>query len=307
MTGCGFGRNLTAARQCVILGLATACVVLPMEKGVGTTIAVHECGARSADNIRQFQAVLTQLHSPADPADLQRVVVNLCMGGQSERAAFGSVMAILKGDPDNEEIVEQPHAASMEPKHPFVTAQGAILCPNYFAIKDAKAALAAGDKVWLQKTGCIQAQGELRVVLIDTPLSAVSGSPSSDLPWRGRVYPPDNEADGETVYFDPWEISTYAFATVPYKTEDHPMPGFPPLPPTWWSGDKPVAFKNAADGERWYAQNITDRNKPYVPHTVVSDGGGAFRLLLGPTAYGLLHQICANGKPSCHVLGQLPR
>jgi hypothetical protein len=210
---------------------------------------------------------------------------------------------------------------------PFSTNPGAILCPNYFAIKEAKAAVAAGDKSWLDKTGCLQAQGRLRVVLIDAPL--IGGSPKSDLPWRGRVYPPDNEADGATVYFDPWEVSTYAFATIPLVVSfPSTVPGFDvPTIRDVRSGDKPVAFKTAADAEHWYAQSIPDHDKPYVPHELIPvqpvmglctavnrwpagnciDRPAGFQLRLGPTAYGLLSVICDRGKPSCYLLGRLPR
>jgi hypothetical protein len=69
------------------------------------------------------------------------------------------------------------------------------------------------------------------------------------------------------------------------------------------SGDQQVDFKSPADAERWYAQNISERLKPYMPHSVLS-GSGAFKLLLGPASYGMF--FCNYGKPSCHILGQLP-
>jgi hypothetical protein len=130
--------------------------------------------------------------------------------------------------------------AGAEPKYAFVTSESAILCPNYFAIKDAKAAVSAGDNAWLEKTGCIKAQGGLRVAVIDAPLSSsrINGmpTPSSDLPWRVRVYPSDNEADGVNVYVDPWEISTYAWATIPTSAGGGIMRGL-----------KPVQLKSRAD------------------------------------------------------------
>ena len=189
-------------------------------------------------------------------------------------------------------------------KFPFVTEPGAILCQSPFAIKEAKAALAASDDGWFEKTGCVRAQGGLRVALIEAPLarSRVNGipTPSSDLPWRGRVYPADDEANAANVYFDPWEISTFAWATIPSTALLW-------IGPEHLSrGEKPVQFKSRADAERWYTQSIKNDLKRYVPHTVVGDNG-AFQLLLGPAAYGWLDIICpSEGKPSCNVIGQLP-
>jgi hypothetical protein len=69
-------------------------------------------------------------------------------------------------------------AASAEPKYPFVTSEGAILCQTPSAIREAIAAVAASDEGWFEKTGCVRTQGELRVVLIEAPLdrSSVTGS-----------------------------------------------------------------------------------------------------------------------------------
>jgi hypothetical protein len=197
-------------------------------------------------------------------------------------------------------FVMAPTSECAEPKYAFVTSEGAILCANYFAIKDGKAAVAAGDKSSLEKTGCVQVRGGLKVTVIDAPLSSshINGmpTPSSDLPWRVRAYPPDNEADGVNAYVDPWEISTYAWATLPTSAGGGIMRGL-----------NPVQFKSRADAERWYIQNVTDHMKPNVPHAVMGDNGG-FQLLLGPAAYGLLDVACPiSGKPSCVLLGQLPR
>jgi hypothetical protein len=197
-------------------------------------------------------------------------------------------------------VLEISSIDAAEPKYPFVTSEGAILCPNNFAIKDAKAAIVAGDKSWFEKTGCAQVRSGLRVAVIDAPLtsSRINGmpTPSSDLAWRVRAYPPDNEVDGVTVYVDPWEISTYAWATIPASAGGGVF-----------RGDKPIRFKTRSDAERWYTQNITDQMKPSVPHAVIEDNG-AFQLLLGPAAYGLLDTACPiGGKPSCILLGQLPR
>src|SRR5262249_15442389 len=149
---------------------------------------------------------------------------------------------------------------------------------------------------WFDKTGCVQAQGGLRVVLIEAPLIPSFGSltPSSKLPWRGRVYASDG-TNAVNVYFDPWEISTYAWATIPRPAAGRIM-----------RRDKLMQFKRSADAERWYAQNITDRLKPYIPHTVTPQGA-AFQLLLGPAAFGTLDTACPiDGKPSCNIIGGLP-
>jgi len=189
------------------------------------------------------------------------------------------------------------------PRFSFETEGGAILCHSSSAIKEAKAALTAHDKSWFEKTGCVQAAGGLRVVLIEAPLapSRMDGSPtpSSDLPWRVRVYSPDIEAEGANVDVDPWQILTYAWATIA-------------VPLSWMGpghlspGEKPIQFRSGTAAERWYAQNILPRDKPYVRHKVIDDGNGTFRLLLGPTAYGLLQTICSGGKPSCYLVGHLP-
>jgi hypothetical protein len=213
--------------------------------------------------------------------------------------------AAAQGSPPGVAPAQGSISDSVEPKYPFVTSEGAILCQTAFAIKAAKAAVTASDKSWLEKTGCVRAQGGLRVVLIEAPLARERATgtpiPSSDLPWKGRVYPPDAEANAANMYFDPWEISTYAWATIPSTALLWTGPGH--LLP----GDKPVQFKNRADAERWYTQSINNDLKSHVPHAVVGDNG-AFQLLLGPAAYGLLDAACpGDGKPSCNIIGQLPR
>jgi hypothetical protein len=200
-----------------------------------------------------------------------------------------------------------PLVEDAAPKFPFVTKPGAILCQSPFAIKEAKAALAATDQKWFEKTGCVQAQSGLRVVLIEAPLGS-NGTPSSDLPWRARVYPNDND-EGINVYVDPWEgVGTYAIATTPKDLVPEIMrmsPG-PALGPIMFRGDTPVSFKTPKDAERWYASKIDSQTRPYVPHSVTNEGA-AYRLWLGPTAYGLLDTICYNSSSSCRLLGQLPR
>ena len=201
---------------------------------------------------------------------------------------------------------------SAEPQYPFVTSPGAILCSNYFAIKDAKAAFAARDKSWFDRTGCIQARAEWRVVLIEAPLvSDAHGntSPDSNLPWRGRVYPSDDDqADGINAYFDPSAILTYAFATVPnvFSLPSGPSGANLPKLTSVMSGSKPIEFKSIADAEQWYKKNIHDYYKPSIARTAINEDGTT-KLLLGPASYGLLDLVCGHGKPSCVLLGQLPR
>jgi hypothetical protein len=191
-------------------------------------------------------------------------------------------------------------ARDYDPNLAWQTRQGALLCTNYFAMKEAKAAITAGDTSWLDKTGCIQAAGGLRVVLIDAPLAPSShpyGLPSPSSPWKGRVYLGEAGRDAITAYFDPAAVLTYAFATVPLKIEGTDMA---------ISGDKPIDFKSPGDAERWYAQNVSGKFKQFViPHSVVASGG-AFRLMLGPVDYGWLLLLCVEGKPSCHIIGQRP-
>lgn len=180
-----------------------------------------------------------------------------------------------------------------EPKYPVVTAERAILCTNYFAIKEAMTAADAGDKTWFEKTGCVHAAGGLRVVLIDT--SAPAG-----LPWTGRVYPEDETEGGITAYFNSWEILAYAVATVPRRNQFPPETlAAGPLPLNWlWSpGTQPVIFKNAIAAEQWYSWHIPTDRQHDVPHRAIAESGG-FRLLLGPTPYRTLSLICEDVKPS---------
>jgi len=175
---------------------------------------------------------------------------------------------------------------SAEPKFPWMTRQGAILCQNYFSMKDAKAAVAAGDLSWLQKTGCVQAVGGLKIILIDAPL----GSP--DLLWKGRMYPPGEAAEGANVYFGPYHVLTYAFVTAPLSD--------------LVSGDKAIDFKSATDAEKWYEKNVSKEDKKYLSHSAIDAGDGRYRIMLGPAPYGLLQVSCRYVRPSCHIVGQLP-
>jgi hypothetical protein len=115
-------------------------------------------------------------------------------------------------------------AAEQEPKFPWMTRQGAILCQSYFSMKDAKAAVASGDSSWLKKTGCVQAVGGLKIILIDAPLG------SADLLWKGRVYPSGEAAEGQNVYFDPYHILTYALVTAPLSDLQEAALGSFPIP-----------------------------------------------------------------------------
>jgi hypothetical protein len=188
----------------------------------------------------------------------------------------------------------------------LVTAEGAILCANYFAIKEAKTALGAGDKTWFEKTGCVQARGGLRMVVIDDHWR--DGSPISEPPWRGRVYP-ESESEGKNAYFDPWEISAFAVATIPHRNQlpsdllaaERQLGAATPRRLLWSPGAQPVIFKNAGAAEQWYARHIrasywiTARLIPIaeVPHKVIAESGG-FRVLLGPTRYPVLKSLCED-------------
>jgi hypothetical protein len=160
------------------------------------------------------------------------------------------------------------------PKHDWITRRGALLCANYFALKDAKAALAANDPAWFAKTGCVQAAEGLKVVLIEADIH-------SNLTWKGHVYPTDG-SDGVDVYFDPYQVFTYAFATVPQVVD------------YGWllSSGKSLKFKTAAEGEKWYTKiDVYSEMKKDIPHTVMADGDG-FTLILGPAPFAFLNITC---------------
>jgi uncharacterized protein YecT (DUF1311 family) len=172
--------------------------------------------------------------------------------------------------------VPPPQAAPpYDPKRPFETREGALLCSNYFAIKDAKAARAAGDRAWFEKTGCVIAQGRLKIILTDAPVREY------DLAvWRGRVYPEGSE-DGANVYFEETEVLTYA---TPYPATE---------------------FASIADAEAWYAKNVSANLRQYVPRRAIASGMGKFQLLLGPASHWALRLGC-NRDLKCEILGKRP-
>jgi len=57
----------------------------------------------------------------------------------------------------------------------------------------------------------------LKVVPIDAPFgpSSLSSLPQPISPSRGRVYPPDDSSEAVNVYFDPFDLLTYAIVTIP--------------------------------------------------------------------------------------------
>src|SRR5204862_7273770 len=100
-----------------------------------------------------------------------------------------------------------PGSEQDEPEHDCLTRRDALLCESSFALKGAKAALAAKDPAWFAKTGCVQVVEGLKVVLIEADIH-------SYMTWRGHVYP-TGKLEGVDAYFDPHHVLTYAFATVP--------------------------------------------------------------------------------------------
>jgi hypothetical protein len=193
---------------------------------------------------------------------------------------------------------------------PWLVRYGAILCPSAFQMKEAEAAVRAGDAAWLEKTSCFQQQIEdgVEVVLIDTPL-AHSGHISSELLWRVRPYPP-GDSDGQgPVYVDPWDVQTYAVPTVPLTSK---VAGTPHVhharpesgdPPSQMRGDTQMTFKTAADAERWFDRNIFEWSKRFIPHRVYAEDG-VFKLLMGPASYSAL--ACNDTSPSLSCIGILP-
>lgn len=156
-------------------------------------------------------------------------------------------------------------------------------------MKDAKAALAANDPAWFDKTGCVQVVEGLKVVLIEADLQ-------SHMTWRGHVYP-TGKLEGVDVYFDPYHVLTYAFATVPKS-----------LGTLLLSSGEPLRFKTAAEGEKWYTKlDVANDIKEKIPHTFMADANG-FKVVLGPAPFAFLHLICdfIYHKYTCSVVGKLP-
>lgn len=89
---------------------------------------------------------------------------------------------------------------------------GAILCPNYFAIKEAKAAAKAQDEKWFKSIGCVLAPEGWSVTLIDAPINRYDFK----MIWYGWVFPPGS-TDRINFYFDQYDVATAALSTISFQ------------------------------------------------------------------------------------------
>ena len=187
---------------------------------------------------------------------------------------------------------ELQYQVTFDPGIAFRTRPGALLCPSYFAIKEAKAAVTAHDRAWLERTGCIEAKDSLEIVLIDAPWRYREYG----VIWRGRIYPrPGEGGDAADAYFSEDDALTFATAG---------------------------RFADGAAAERQFARLVKLRNLyanwPPPLHRIIPDAG-QFDLILGPGSYKTLYLFCseaaANGLEShegithartCNTIGRLP-
>jgi hypothetical protein len=97
---------------------------------------------------------------------------------------------------------KQPLGASPLPstKTPIITKAGAVLCKFEMSFGEAEKAIQADDEQWLNSIGCMQAQGGVPVVPIDT--TDLWGKPRAV--WRVRVRPSSGE--GMTMYGHSWDF-----------------------------------------------------------------------------------------------------
>jgi hypothetical protein len=181
-----------------------------------------------------------------------------------------------------------------DPEVPFQTRDNMVVCPNYPALKEARAAIQAKDAAWFNRIGCGVARGGLKVILIDAPWRHLD----NDVTWRGRIYlpRPGGEPEGVDAYFSEDDVMTYALG---YKR-----------------------FRNAVEAEQEFRRRTTnsahiDFPKVAVQRTTISDGSGV-KLLFGPSSYKLLYLYCAalmmpdllgsrTMGPVCDPIGRLPK
>lgn len=85
------------------------------------------------------------------------------------------------------------------------TEPGAILCLRPFELRQALAAVKAGNTAWLKELACVQLAGGIRTILIDpnAPLAQ---------PWQVRIFPPTGKPEGVTA----WGLAS-SFTTIAGK------------------------------------------------------------------------------------------
>jgi hypothetical protein len=179
----------------------------------------------------------------------------------------------------------QPAVCQYNPSFEWQTSDTALVCPNYFAAKEAKAALHASDPAWLNQLGCSFAVPGLKIALIDAPNTP-------DNIWHGRIYPSDGRAPFN-AYFSPVAAVTYAL--------------YGP-------------FRDRADAERETKPLIDQLKVAKNPRSTVSyemiGQPGAFTARIGPTMWNGMNLFCLKAElrtlekrqvvPECRVMGKRP-
>jgi len=174
--------------------------------------------------------------------------------------------------------------AEYNPSFEWQTSEPSLLCPNPLALKEAQTAARSLDAGWLKETGCLFAQGGLRIALIE----AVEIRGPKGFVWRGRIYPANGQPSF-SAYFDESNALTYAIygpfrtrqsaeretkplvedfvrrvpeATMPYEIVESP-------PRSFWARVGPQMYK----GIDVFCLKVRNRelemNRPAVPCTIV--------------------------------------
>jgi len=155
--------------------------------------------------------------------------------------------------------------------------KSALLCPDYFHIKDARAAARAGDIAWFHTTGCIVAKGAEKIILIDAPHNAEI--------WRGRVYV-RRDSGGVALYVDHFDVLTF-FALLDNK-----------------GGTSFVDFATRKEAEqwldRWVAKQPSYRRD--APHAVRMLPSGRVQPLLGPMPFSSISYMCQDSNARCWMI-----
>jgi hypothetical protein len=155
--------------------------------------------------------------------------------------------------------------AQYNPAFEWQTGKGALMCPNFFTFKEARAAVNATDATWLRSTGCFFANPGWKLALID----ARNTYPAFNDIWHGRVYPPDGAP--LNAYFLGSAAVTYAI--------------YGP-------------FRNRTEAERETTLLIEklSRVDPDLGHAIpyqVTASGGAFMARVGPEVSTMMDLFCA--------------
>ena len=168
------------------------------------------------------------------------------------------------------------------------TSEHSLLCPNPLALKEAQNALNALDAGWLKETGCIFAQGGLRIVLIE----AVEIPGPTISVWRGRIYPANGQPSFN-AYFLEGNAVTYAIYG-PFRT-------------------RPSAERETKPLIEDILRRIPQATMPYE---IIETAPGSFATRIGPHMYKGIDLFCLRvrsreletNRPAvpCTIVGKLP-